>query len=117
MFTQPRLAPKMVRTRSFRAAHVAFSLLVPVAASLPPEWRYLAAHLRRRGTLLLIGLTVSAGQAGKSKRRALRLSRLLAFDLIGALHAAASAPGIHQPQVEQAALAYLQVVRVLAPTQ
>lgn len=110
------ITASFVRTPAFRLASELLTLVSAVAEALPPTWRFLAVHLRRGPTFILICLSVSAGLAGQRRRRALRLARLRAFDLVGALHAAAAAPGVPGAQVEQAGVACLRLVKLLAPT-
>ena len=108
-------SPPFTRTPAFRLASEVLALVSAVAEALPPHWRFLAVHLRRAPTVILIALAVSAGVTGKQRRKLVRLAQLRAFDLVGALHAAAAAPGVPGPQVEQAGTACLRLVKLLAP--
>jgi hypothetical protein len=112
--TEPVL-PYSVRSPGFRAASELIGLVEQVAASLPPEWRFLAVHLRRGATFILQSLALSGGVSGKRRRKLVAHARLRAFDLVGALQAAASAPGVNGPRTGEAATACLRLVRLLAP--
>lgn len=107
--------PRFLHTPSFRAASQLTSLVAGLAAALPPEWRFLAVHLRRNSTLILRALTLAAGLSGKHRRKVRQHARLRAFDLVGAIHAVTAAPGADSQQVEAAGLMCLRLVRLLAP--